>query len=233
MNVDSFANWLNHLWCWIKDGWPSDYLPPIIALVGFFWSIWTYRSAKKRESYKLGLDLILKLNDRFDSGEMRQHRSTAAKALLEKTETVNRSVDTVFDFFEDVGFLLRRSAIDIDAIEEFFSYWVESYFCASIKYRAKRERDGVWSNFAMVGERLQRFEDRKNFSVYFRSLHYFAWHFWRKHKAIYRWNECDEDVDDILREETQWGNDPPIIQLKSPMRQRMKKYDWKKFRRRF
>ena len=100
----TLLTWLENALRWIRAGWPTDYLPPLVALAAFLLSLWTYRSAKQRERFKLGIDSILKLGERFGSEVMLVHRAAAANALMAGDINSNLSVDEVFDFFEDVGF---------------------------------------------------------------------------------------------------------------------------------
>lgn len=199
--------WLENALRWIRAGWPTDYLPPLVALAAFLLSLWTYRSAKQRERFKLGIDLILKLGERFESEVMLKHRAAAAEALMAGDTKINLSVDAVFDFFEDVGFLLRRGAIDVEAIETFFSYWLKPYYRAWYVYRARRPGNAVWNDFPAVGERVERFEDWRNSSWPWQWTHYAAWHIWRKRNPANRWGklegELGTDVEKVFQEERQ------------------------------
>ena len=88
-------------WNWVLAGWPKEYAPPLIALGGFALAFVTYRSSKKRDSFRLGIDLILRLGERFDSETMRARRANAAKALLSHPTKQDAAVNDVLDFFEE------------------------------------------------------------------------------------------------------------------------------------
>ncbi len=61
-----------------------------------------------------GVDLIIKYNERF-SGEFLPKRKKAALALLHG-ERDNEQVYDILDFFEEIGLLVRRGAIDEEMV---------------------------------------------------------------------------------------------------------------------
>jgi hypothetical protein len=110
-------------------------LGPGLGVIVFWWQV-------SRARYSQRIDLIVKMAERFDKPEMRATRARAAKALLHDREARDDSISQVLDFFEDLGFLLTRKAIDDDAVYTFFDYWIVRYFLATDKYR-RYLNDGV------------------------------------------------------------------------------------------
>jgi hypothetical protein len=103
------------------------------GIVVFWWQV-------SRARYNQRIDLILKLSERFDKSEMRAARAKAARALRADRKTEDGAVDDVIGFFEDVGFLLDRNAIDVESVYEFFEYWAVPYHQVT-EYWRERERD--------------------------------------------------------------------------------------------
>lgn len=195
------SSWVVDVVCWVRAGWPHDYLPPLIALVGFLWGIYTYGASKRRERFKLGIDLILKLGAKFDSDVMLKHRATAARTLLDGQLSNSLAINAVLDFFEEVGFLLRRGAIDAEAAYTFFSYWLEAYFLATVAYRAEGASPLVWEDFESLCTTVERYDDWELSSWRWRWAHHLAWHVWRKRSQRNRWGAADSQVTRVLQEE--------------------------------
>lgn len=188
---------------WISAGWPADYLPPLVALAAFLWSLWVFISAKRRERFKLGIDLMMKLGERFESTTMREHRATAAAALAAKRKGNITALDSVLDFFEEVAFLRRRGAVDVEAVYEYFSYWLELYGRSTTLYRADRAL--VWEGFNRLVPEVAQFEDWKlsRWRLRWRSrtVHSIAWHLFRGSDESRNWNAPNADTEAQLQAE--------------------------------
>ena len=196
--------WLSEAWAWVRAGWPHDYVPPLIALSTFAFAVWTYWSAKRRERFKMGIDLILKLGEQFDSEEKRKSRSEGAKDLAQNDIARSMEVDDVLDFFEDVGFLLRRRAIDLEAVDTFFAYWLEAWWRATTRYRSDKASPTTWKNVERMATKLEEVGDwestRGRFKV--RIFHRAAWLLSRKRKPAHRWLRPDDESIAVMKQET-------------------------------
>ena len=196
--IESSAHWLHSAYQWLRAGWPTAYVPTWITLIGFVWGLGTFWNAKKRERFKLGVDLILKLEERFDTDRMRGHRAAAARYLLGDGTNRNADVDVVIDFFEEVGFLLRRDAIDAAAVHAFFSYWLEAYCRASAQYRADVE-DPVWVDFTALCMAIELIELRQ-MSCWFQTR-LLVWRAWVRRPQVRRWARMNDASRKVLNEE--------------------------------
>jgi hypothetical protein len=99
----------------------------------------------KQSRFALGVDIILKLEAAFDAPDMIDARIQAVTAL--KADPNAADVEAVLDFFETVGVLLRRNAIDGEITWSSFSYWVLRYAALardSIEARRKAESDDTY-----------------------------------------------------------------------------------------
>lgn len=126
----------------------------VVAALAAVVALWT---ESRRSRFALGVDLILKLDERFNSEEMRRARRAAAKSLLDKTHT---EADEVLDFFEMIGFLARRGALDEKMIWETFFYWIYRYWHCAKEY-IERQREGdptLWANAAHLYKRVVAIE---------------------------------------------------------------------------
>lgn len=82
---------------------------PTLGIIVFLWQI-------SRARYNQRIDLILKLAERFEKSELRAARAKAARSLLPNRKADNGAIGELLSFFEEVGFLLQRRAIDIDGM---------------------------------------------------------------------------------------------------------------------
>ena len=113
----------------------------------------------------LGLKVqeVERLDARFASAEFLQQRARAA-AALESGEGLE-NVDNVLDFFEDVGLLLRRGALDKDFAHSRFFHWTNIYWRGAEAYvRSSRERGRreLWTEFEKLYASLNEIERKKD-----------------------------------------------------------------------
>ncbi len=112
----------------------------------------------QRSRFSTGVDLLLSLDDRFNSEGMRNVRRMAAQEIIGKKPAEN--VDEVLDFFEMVGLLVHKGALDVWIVWHEFSPWIRRYFYALKDYLDKWRKDDptVYSDFVTLHEELTRIE---------------------------------------------------------------------------
>ena len=91
---------------------------------------------------------------------MRRARKVAATSIKEKIYT---EVDDVFDFFETLGMLVKRGALDEQMVWSSFSYWILNYWWAAREHISKKRQEDrtVWSYFAWLYKRMTVIEQRE------------------------------------------------------------------------
>jgi len=174
-------------WCWVESAIPLRDVPYVqasatllaafVAISAFVSGIWFYVRVKRREAFKLGTELILQLSDRFATPKMHAARAKAAAALLAGSADT-KNLDKVLDFFEEVGFFLRRGAIDAEAAYMFFWHTFAGYFGATTEYRAAARaamNQDVWGELEAGYYTMERFEDFKTSGYKWRWAHGVAW----------------------------------------------------------
>lgn len=128
----------------------------LIALILTYFQLKQFRFAH-------GVDLIFELEDRFDAPEMMKARKVVAKALQKRTSV--QEMDTVLDFFETLGILVRRHAVDKELAWNSFSYWVLRYAVFTrdhIDARRRAESDNTyWEEFEFLVDCFTQVETRK------------------------------------------------------------------------
>ena len=112
----------------------------------------------------LGLEVLLQQDREFNGQKIVNCRKKAAVALLAGHPVGLSDVDDVLDFFDQVGFLLRRGAIDPEMAWHSFFCWVNRYWLASEDYihRKQTEDKNVWADFSLLRSRLLEVELAKD-----------------------------------------------------------------------
>jgi hypothetical protein len=117
----------------------------------------------KQFRFAHGVDLIFDLDHQFEAQDFLKARQLAATSL--KNQESSKEIDPVLDFFETIGILVRRNAIDDELAWNEFSYWVLRYAAltkARIDDMRKAESDETyWQEFEFLVKRLTKIEKRK------------------------------------------------------------------------
>lgn len=132
----------------------------VSALVAVIGVIWQYRRAR----FSMGVDLIMKFVDQFSSPRMIAVRHAAANTLLKKPEERKDEdyfkVDDVLDFFETVGLLSRKKAVDDRFVWHSFYVWIDGYYQAAKQYidDTQKEQKSTWIDLSNLHEKLRMIE---------------------------------------------------------------------------
>jgi hypothetical protein len=107
------------------------------------------------------LDLLLRLESKFDSERMKGLRRKAAKGLLE-----GKFVDEayyVLDFFEEAGLLLRMKAIHEEILFESFFHGPQAYWVTAKKYilEMRGTRKELYDNLEYLAKRELEYARKK------------------------------------------------------------------------
>ncbi len=134
----------------------AGWLSAFCALVALVWNV-------DQAQYKMGIELTLKIGERFEPQTMLTHRLQAAKSLLADSVEPNHSVDAVLDFFEEICFLLEKNAIADDEAWTFLFYWLDGYYFSTKDYRiqANEEENGtaIFEGIENVHKKLMKIEN--------------------------------------------------------------------------
>jgi len=131
----------------------------MIAAVGALLAIWLQN---RSEAITRSLDMLLRLEDKFDSDRMKKLRRTAAQGLLD-----GKFVDEgyyVMDFFEELGLLLRYRAIHLQILFESFYHSPQAYWFSALKYikEMRASNNELYDNFEYLVERELEYASKKS-----------------------------------------------------------------------
>ncbi|MEI6816968.1 MAG: hypothetical protein WCL14_10190 [Bacteroidota bacterium] len=98
------------------------------ALIAAFAGI--LQSCRLRVS--LGIETLLKYEEKFDSNEFKKLRSIAATSLL--TRKPDDDIEDVLDFFETIGKLVSIKVLNKEMVWNTFYHWVVIYYQSSEEY---------------------------------------------------------------------------------------------------
>lgn len=129
------------------------------AVVAVLVAIATLINESKRSRFALGIDLLLRLDQYFNSERMIKLRRTAAQSVLDGTY---KNVDEVLDFLETIGLLIYHGALDKEMVWHIFSPWVIGYCQGAEEYinTERQEDDTVWSNCLDLYKRILAIEKK-------------------------------------------------------------------------
>ncbi|MFZ2493488.1 MAG: hypothetical protein WA208_18575 [Thermoanaerobaculia bacterium] len=87
----------------------------------------------RRARFSRGLDVLGTMDARWDSAEFRETRRQAAADLLDRQSDPleAEAVRDVLNFFETLGFLLRKEVVEADAVWHYFGSWLLPYTSAA------------------------------------------------------------------------------------------------------
>jgi hypothetical protein len=133
-----------------------------LALCGA--TIWLVCETKRAANRQIQIQTWLEMMKRFDSREMKQARKTLAKKIKDQAEHEEIS-ETVIDFFEDVGTLLRHGHINRTLVRSSLGFYATRWWEAVQPYvlEERRNHDGdktVFEDFETIGREI-RLPDEK------------------------------------------------------------------------
>lgn len=141
----------------------------------------------RRSRFALQIDTLLKLDDKFSSAPMLELRSATAHEFLNKTYD---NASNVLDFFDFVGLLTNRGALEPTMVWHDFFYWVRGYWFATRDHIPNvQSRDPtIWSDFVTLYSKLAQVEKRE------------------RQCSDEELEMSDEDVSKFLKREASLGN---------------------------
>jgi hypothetical protein len=132
----------------------------VISAIGVIVSVATLAHAFYQARFKTSIEMVLKLDERFSSEAFEQKRAEAASELLKQGNVSYAEV--IYDFFETVGFLLHKKAIDKAIVWSTFYHWTHGYWSAGKSYienKRQIERDKtLWTDFEYLHNELLKVE---------------------------------------------------------------------------
>src|SRR5438067_815118 len=119
--------------------------------------------AKQNESHKLTVaaEWLFKLDEHFDSGPFRSKRRMSAIAL--KGKKYEPVLEDIWDFFDTMGLLLRKGALDEEMIWSRFFYWINGYWKTSKDLLEERRgsETQIWGDFEYVYKAVIAWEEKQ------------------------------------------------------------------------
>jgi hypothetical protein len=138
----------------------------------FLWRTGTSQHRLTRQSLEttkqaLQTDLLMRLQEKMDSPQIRSWRQTAARKLLAK-EMPNSELGDLLDFFATIGFLYERKAVDTDLAYKNFSWWMIRFWLSAEDFvKEERKRDPLgWKTLEEITARLKERELKDGYPPY-------------------------------------------------------------------
>jgi hypothetical protein len=116
----------------------------------------------KQTHFALGVDLLMKLDNEFNSERMVIIRKNIAKEFLENPKDVYYA--EIISFFEKIGMLVKNGALDKKMVWNSFYTWISIYYHVNYDdINEMREDDGTaWSEFLYLYKEMSIIEMKCN-----------------------------------------------------------------------
>ena len=75
----------------------------------------------RRSKFALSVELLQKLDERFNCPDFYKKRKAAIESIKSKTFS---DIHEILDFFETIGLLLKRGAVDKEMVWSTFYWWI-------------------------------------------------------------------------------------------------------------
>ena len=136
------------------------WIPIVISAAGTIVSLSAFAYQIHRARFNQSVDLLFRLENDFFGPAKREQRARAARDLMKREPL---EAEPILDFFETMGLLLRRKALDREMVAHTFSYWIERYYAALQPYIEERQRRDplVWQDLAVLVQSVRRERERR------------------------------------------------------------------------
>ncbi len=116
-----------------------------------------------RSRFSMNLDLVLKLDDRFNSIEFKKLRAKIAQSILEHgKEQIDDDIEDVFDLFESVGYFVKHRALNKKIVWHTFYVWLHGYWSIGKDYiyllRLNKNDNTLYEDFQWLHNKLLMIE---------------------------------------------------------------------------
>lgn len=137
----------------------------LIAALAAIIALYSIYAESKRSRFSQGVELLLRLDEEF-SRLLREKRASASLYLAGKPtfeDGLDESLRDVLNFFEKVGYLHRRGALDAEMVWQTFSTWIIPYCAASNSYReqAIKKDKNYYSELGLLYKKIISIEKKK------------------------------------------------------------------------
>ncbi|AKM39550.1 hypothetical protein NL30_06385 [Burkholderia contaminans] len=107
--------------------------------------------------------MLLKLSHEFDGMRLQRARAIACKTLQQNPIEGCGSIDTVIDFFEQVGLFVRRNLVSTEFVWHEFYYSIFHYYHLTKTYREEIRKIDVtiWDDFELLYEALATLQEKR------------------------------------------------------------------------
>lgn len=122
--------------------WGKDWnvVTSLLSLITALIAVWAVIQSNYNSRFCTGADLLIRLEERFITKEMKEKRKKAAEAIL-KGHYKENNVATILDFFSVIAILAYRSTLDKEMVWRTFSAWLIPYYYSLEDYIEKERKE--------------------------------------------------------------------------------------------
>jgi len=140
----------------------------VMALATIWLAVGTVRAAQAT----MRADLYDRYSQRWDGPIMMKRRARLAEELCKQAKNSEASIpdrasEDVYDFFEEVGLLLRKHLLDKDFVWEMFGHYATFYWKIDARqYGSQPSEKTLYSNYGFLVDRMAEITKRKETPQY-------------------------------------------------------------------
>lgn len=113
----------------------------------------------------LGVNALLEFDRQFNGSDYRDVRKTACEMLRDgkPVAETDKALEDVFDFFETIGLMTRRRALDQEMVWSTFFYWLHGYWLVAEEFieRQQTKAPARYGDLRWLHDMLVPIEERK------------------------------------------------------------------------
>jgi hypothetical protein len=131
------------------------------ALVAAIIAVLAIWAESRRQRFAMGVELLLRLDEQFHTERMLANKKRIACAFLANdcSQVPNEMIE-IIDFYDEVGFFVRRGGLDKKAVYTFFfSYMFRFWYVARDYVDQERRQDPtLWNDYEKLYRDLHKIE---------------------------------------------------------------------------
>jgi len=131
----------------------------VATIIGAPIAVWAIRAQSRSSQVTDSFDNLWKFKDDWESKDMHISRVVVANGVLsDALPSVEDDVRAVLDFFETMGLLWHKGAIDLDVAWNRFSVWAIHYWLSLnpwlVEARTRQRDETLWAEYGLLQEQL-------------------------------------------------------------------------------
>jgi len=137
------------------------------SLIAAIATIYGICKTTKTQKEVASVDILLRYENKFESKKMRKHRKGLASTILNDSKdfVTQGEHESVLDFFESIGMLMRKKYLDPESIWVSFGYYIIRWRKVCQNYinhiRTVHHDNTLYEEFEYLADKICKIEEKK------------------------------------------------------------------------